>query len=147
MISSFKDKYRFLSNFWPSPFTYDGILYPTNEHFFQAMKTNDKAQRRLISEARTPGLAKWMGRQTVLRIDWPQINLNVMLYGLRKKFQNKELAAELAATFPHTLVEGNWWHDNLWGNCYCQKCKGIEGQNLLGLSLEQIRLEILTEGR
>lgn len=145
MIVDFRNEYRFLSNFYESPFIYDGILYPTNEHFFQAMKTKDKVQRRLISEARTPGLAKWMGRRIVLREDWANIRLDVMLYGLRKKFSIPELAAKLAATYPHALVEGNWWHDNLWGNCNCPKCKNIEGQNLLGLSLEQVRLEILTE--
>ena len=41
MIVEFDGEYEFLSNFYHSPFTHDGITYPTNEHFFQAMKTLD----------------------------------------------------------------------------------------------------------
>lgn len=146
MINDFsKKEYRFLSNFYTSPFEYDGILYPTNEHFFQAMKTTDKVQRRLISEAGTAGLAKKMGRKAVLRSDWKKIKLDIMLHGLRKKFQNPELVAKLTATFPDCLVEGNWWHDNYWGDCWCAKCKNIEGQNFLGFLLEHVRLELINE--
>ena len=38
-IGEFDGKFRFLSNFYPSPIFYDGILYPTVEHAFQAAKT------------------------------------------------------------------------------------------------------------
>ena len=39
MIAEFDGKYAFLSNFYPSIFTHDGIEYPTVEHFFQKKKT------------------------------------------------------------------------------------------------------------
>ena len=38
-IESFHDEYRFLSNFWPVLIDYEGIVYPTSEHAFQAAKT------------------------------------------------------------------------------------------------------------
>lgn len=38
------------------------------------------------------------------------------------------------------IVEGNYWHDNYWGNCTCDKCKNIEGQNKLGKILMKIRM-------
>lgn len=139
MITDFRGKYTFLSNFFPSPFIYDGIEYPTNEHFFQAMKTEDSVQRRLISEARTPGLAKRMGRKAVLRPNWGEIKLDIMLYGLKKKFQDPALAAKLRTTHPKRLIEGNWWHDNYWGDCSCTKCKDIPGHNMLGVLLEIVR--------
>ena len=55
MIIEFEDEYAFLSNFYPSPFTHDGITYPTNEHFFQSMKTLDITERKAIAAAETPG--------------------------------------------------------------------------------------------
>ena len=33
VISQFTDEYRFLSNFYPSPFTLNGSMYATVEHW------------------------------------------------------------------------------------------------------------------
>ena len=60
MITEFDGKYAFLSNFYHAPFTYDGIEYPTNEHFFQAMKTLDQEERKKIAAAASPGKADEM---------------------------------------------------------------------------------------
>ena len=38
-IPEFSGKYNFLSNFSNSPIKYEGIVYPTVEHAFQAAKT------------------------------------------------------------------------------------------------------------
>ena len=43
MIAMFDGKYAFLSNFYPSPITFDGITFPTVENWFQAWKTEDPA--------------------------------------------------------------------------------------------------------
>ena len=37
------------------------------------------------------------------------------------------------------LIEGNNWHDNYWGKCYCAKCTKIDGQNKLGAILMKLR--------
>ena len=92
MITEFDGKYAFLSNFYHAPFTYDGIEYPTNEHFFQAMKTLDQEERKKIAAAATPGKAKRMGRQVQLREDWEEIKEAVMLEGLYLKFADEQLA-------------------------------------------------------
>ena len=86
MIKEFSGAFEFLSNFWNSPFVYDGITYPTNEHFFQAMKTLDPKERAWIASAETAGIAKRRGRTCALRPDWEQIKEEVMLTGLRLKF-------------------------------------------------------------
>lgn len=39
MIDSFRGQYRFLSNFFPALCNYEGIVYPTVEHGYQAAKT------------------------------------------------------------------------------------------------------------
>jgi predicted NAD-dependent protein-ADP-ribosyltransferase YbiA (DUF1768 family) len=38
MIDSFKGRWSFLSNFYPSKITYKGITYPTVEHYYVAQK-------------------------------------------------------------------------------------------------------------
>jgi predicted NAD-dependent protein-ADP-ribosyltransferase YbiA (DUF1768 family) len=63
-----------------------------------------------------------------------------MLAGLELKFGcNADIRKALLATHPQELVEGNYWHDNYWGNCLCPKCTHIEGQNHLGKLLMKIR--------
>ena len=37
-ITSFRDQYRFLSNFHQNPVTLDGLTYPNGEAAFQAQK-------------------------------------------------------------------------------------------------------------
>jgi len=58
MIKNFKDDYSWLSNFSPHGFYYAGLWYPSNEHFFQAMKTLEQPKRVIISKTNSPGIAK-----------------------------------------------------------------------------------------
>jgi predicted NAD-dependent protein-ADP-ribosyltransferase YbiA (DUF1768 family) len=67
-----------------------------------------------------------------------------MLWGIREKFKNEELKQLLNETGDEELVEGNWWHDNFFGVCTCEPCKG-SGQNNLGKILMKIRTEIRNE--
>ena len=142
MIIEFEDEYAFLSNFYPSPFSHDGIEYPTVEHFFQGAKTLDIKERKAIAAAETPGLAKRMGRSVQLRSDWEKVKAYYMELGLRLKFTDKDLAEKLLATGDEELIEGNWWHDNTWGSCYCAKCSRIAGRNMLGMLLMELRKEL-----
>lgn len=142
MISVFDGKYAFLSNFYESPITHDGITYPTNEHFFQAMKTLDINEKKKIAAASTPGQSKRMGRTVTLRSDWEVVKSYYMELGLRLKFQNPDLAEQLIATGDEELVEGNIWHDNCWGNCTCEQCANKPGENRLGKLLMEIREEL-----
>lgn len=142
MICEFENKYAFLSNFYASPFTHDGIMYPTNEHFFQAMKTLDIDERKKIAAAETPGLAKRMGRNVQLRSDWEKIKVDIMMLGLRLKFKDPELAAKLIATGDEELIEGNWWCDQFWGSCNCSKHIRTPGRNVLGMLLMELRKEL-----
>ena len=80
------------------------------------------------------------GRKIQLRDDWKVVKRPVMHLGLVLKFTNNyELAKSLVATGSKLLVEGNCWHDNYWGNCYCNKCEGRVGENNLGLLLMSVR--------
>jgi len=134
MIDSFRGKYRFLSNFYPSAITMGGIIYPTVEHYFQAMKTTSITQRKEIAKAHSPGSAKRLGRRILLRKDWELVKINFMVEGLLEKFTTHlELREKLLKTAPHQLIEGNTWGDRYWG-----MYKG-RGQNILGHTLMLIR--------
>lgn len=142
-IDSFEGKYYFLSNFSNS-YVYDGlgIEYPTVEHYFQAAKTLDFDTRLKIAAAPTPGKAKRLGRHVNLRSDWNMIKTDVMRSALRIKFSQPSLRDKLLETGDAWLEEGNTWCDNIWGNCKCEKCKNIVGENRLGRLLMEIREEL-----
>ena len=143
MITSFKRKEtRFLSNFYPVTVTLDGEQYAAVEDAFQAAKTLDMKQRRLIQLCQTPAEARKCGRRVTLRPDWNEIKLDVMLQLLRQKFSRPDLKALLLATEDAVLIEGNTHHDNFWGNCTCKRCAEIEGENHLGKLLMQVREEM-----
>ena len=141
MINCFENEYEFLSNFYEHPITYNGVVYPTNEHFFQAMKTPVLSEHLEIAAAATPGRAKRLGRKANLWSDWEEIKEDIMLQALRLKFADPALAEKLLATDGKYLIEGNWWHDNYWGVCSCEKC-GHQGRNRLGELLMKVREEI-----
>ena len=80
MIGSFHAEHVFLSNFSESPIIVDGLLYPTVEHAFQAMKTFDVKARADIAATPSPGNAKAMGRRVRLRKDWEEVKDDIMLH-------------------------------------------------------------------
>lgn len=134
-VFEFSSQYRFLSNFWFSPFVYDGIVFKTVEHAYQAAKCVDDADIKKILDAETPGMAKRIGQTVQMRPYWDNIKLEFMLEFVRAKFQqNPDLMQKLKQTSGE-LVEGNYWGDVFWG-----VCKG-KGQNHLGKILMQVREE------
>ena len=147
MIKEFRGKYFFLSNYFDSPIPCEllnGEVMPaqTVEHYFQAAKTETMEEYKAIAATLTPGQAKRLGRHVTLRTDWEEVKEQLMLDALRKKFEIPALREMLLITGDEELVEGNTWHDNTWGNCSCDRCKDIEGQNKLGKMLMQVREEI-----
>lgn len=140
MIRSFHGQYGFLSNFWPSPILYNGTIWPTVEHLYQACKVGNQPPAEVAALA-SPGEAKKWGRRVPLRPDWEDVKVKVMLFCLRMKFAQPGLREQLLATRPHELTEGNTWHDNVWGDCACPKCRGTMGNNLLGRLLTIAREE------
>ena len=138
-ILEFKGENSWLSNFAPCMFTYQGISYPTTEHFYQAWKF-DVDKRAKVAAAPTPGKAKQMGSKAKLCWNWDTVRVEVMKTALEYKFvHNLHYRSLLKATGNANLVEGNWWHDNFWGNCNCPKCREITGSNMLGKLIMDIR--------
>lgn len=140
VIDSFSQLNAYLSNFFPSPIMVGGIEYPTVEHAFQAAKTIDPDEQRWVREAGTPGMAKRRGRQVQIHGNWSRIRASVMAELLMRKFtQHPRLKRLLIETGNATLIEGNTWHDQYWGDCRCAKHQGTPGKNLLGALLMELR--------
>lgn len=137
-IDAFSGKYRFLSNFWPTPVTYEGVQYPSTEHGYQAAKSFDPTIRAEIAADSSPGRAKKRGKSIALRDDWENVKLKVMEDLLRLKFIDAELREKLLATGDASLVEGNDWGDVFWGVC------GGVGENHLGRLLMKVRAELIS---
>lgn len=149
MINKFAGDYAFLSNFYKLtwPIHWRGINYPTVEHFFQAMKTCDFNERLMIANCQAPNEAKRLGRKVKLRKNWPDIKDIVMEMGVLLKFtMNMDIADKLISTGNTPLVEGNYWHDNYWGNCMCPKCVDVVGMNHLGVTLVIVREKLACIG-
>ena len=139
-IDRFKGEFEFLSNFYKCKML-EG--YPTLEHAFQAYKTNDCNDREKIKNLETPGKAKRYGRKVTLRPFYELKKNNIMQKLLTLKFfRNEDLKKLLLDTGDSLIIEGNNWHDNYWGNCICEKCKNIKGQNVLGKQLMKVRCNL-----
>jgi len=137
-IKEFRGEYSWLSNFAPCEFEYQGIMYSSTEHFYQAWKFSAEERPRIAALA-TAALAKEEGKKAELCWDWSTVKLEVMKVALEEKFKIPKFKNLLLSTGNATLVEGNWWHDNFWGDCYCPKCKGKPGINFLGKMIMAIR--------
>jgi ribA/ribD-fused uncharacterized protein len=133
MISSFSGEFAFLSNFHPARVVFDGVVFPTVEHAFQAAKSTNREDWCFIAALRTAGQAKRAGRKVQLREDWEHIKIDVMTELVFQKFSDPDLRQQLLATGDRELVEGNTWNDRFWG-----VCKG-KGENHLGKILTFVR--------
>lgn len=138
-IDQFRDKYFFLSNFAPSPITYQGISYLNAEAAFQAQKCLSEEEKLDFTNL-SADEAKKLGKKVTLREDWKEVRISVMEEIVREKFlQNPSYANALAETGTLDLKEGNHWNDTFWG----VGSQSGEGENHLGRILMKIRAELL----
>lgn len=134
MITSFSGEYRFLSNFWMAPVTYEGITYPSSEHAYQAAKSLNPVIREVFFMLDSPAEAKRMGQQIIMRPDWEDVRINVMRDIVTAKFeQNEDLMDLLMATKGRDLIEGNTWGDRFWGQCPIGNGRNELGKILMGI--------------
>ena len=146
-ISGFFGPYRFLSNFWPAPVTYEGVLYPSTEVAYQAAKCVIRKDRELFIHA-TSSEAKQIGKRVIMRSDWDDVRESIMSDLVDQKFNKHiDLRDQLLATNKKQLVEANTWKDTFWGVYYkYQRSSGtyecLGGQNKLGEILMKVRATI-----
>jgi hypothetical protein len=128
--------YDFLSNFYTSTVRFEGVLYPTVEHAYQASKTTDLRLREIIKRAANPLEAKKLGKCLKLREDWESVRIEIMRKLIREKFENPFLGHLLLKTDDAKLIMNNKFNDRFWG-----VYKG-SGENWLGKILEEVREEL-----
>lgn len=134
MITEFRDKNFYLSNFYSSPVTYNGITFQNAEAAYHSQKDPARANE---FKNLNPSEAKQLGRRVRLRKDWESIKLDIMYKIVTEKFrQNPKLAKKLLDTSNKTLIEGNTWNDTYWGVC------NGKGNNHLGKILMRVRKKL-----
>jgi N-glycosidase YbiA len=134
-----KPLYGFLSNFHRCPLTvtseFGTYEYPTNEHFYQAMKANKFEHHMWIRAAPHPFYAMKCGRllrKADFRKFWDKQKLHYMKIGLTAKFEDPHLRARLLNTGDAILHEDSPT-DMFWGK---------KGEDWLGRLLMEVREEI-----
>ena len=138
------------SQWFLSPFTLDGIRYPTAEHFMMAAKARlfgDRKNEELILGASHPKQAKEFGRK-VRGFDesiWIRERYRLVVEGNLAKFsQNPKLKDFLLGTGKRVLVETSPY-DRIWGiglsadHPDAEKPAAWKGPNLLGFALMEVR--------
>lgn len=161
MIERFWEQYRWLSNFWEVEIEFDGITYPSVEHYYVAMKV-DKPQkikleinkkladvymdiqqlREHISKIDTASKVKKFGQEQIsVRKDWDDLKISVMKYGLEQKYSQEPFRTKLIETGNEYIQEGNVWNDTHWG----VNLDTGEGKNILGKMIMKIREDLLKD--
>jgi len=138
-----EEPYGWLSNFERTPFEVDGIMYPTNEHYYQSEKANNHIMNLYIREAPNATVAMVLGQQIErnkhlqkhMVEDWENKKLRVMLKGLQHKFKDPILRKRLLSTGDAILHEDN--PDDF----YWAIADGT-GESWLGKLLMQVRDEL-----
>ena len=139
-----------LSQWWPSPFTVDGVRYATAEHWMMAAKARlflDAEAERLALAAEHPAEAKKAGR-LVRGFDdtvWARESFRIVVEGSVHKFAaHPELRGFLLGTGERVLVEASPL-DRVWGIGLAATDQGAgdperwKGPNLLGFALMEAR--------
>ncbi|MFV0127508.1 NADAR family protein [Streptomyces sp. HMX112] len=139
-----------LSQWWPAPFTVDGVEYATAEHWMMAAKARlfgDTDAERQAVRAPNPALAKKAGR-LVRGFDettWKRERYGVVVAGSAHKFgQHPRLRDYLLGTGDRVLVEASPV-DRIWGIGLAADDERAHdpfrwrGLNLLGFALMEAR--------
>lgn len=136
-ISFFDDNYDFLSTLYESPVEYEGVIYPSVEHAFQASKTNEEKDIQKILSISSPLKVKVLGKAIKEKEGWKENQYNEMYKICLNKFKNnEELKLALLDTKDMNLINGG--EDTYWGYSKDKEC----GDNNLGKILMEIRKEL-----
>ena len=132
--------YGAFSNLYPRPIEFEGRIFPTSEHAYQAGKAQKPAVREWILSAPTPALAAMAAHGLYVWDvvpDWAKIKFDRMRAVLRAKFdQHADLKELLMSTGNARLVEAGTVNNavnRLWGEV------DGKGENMLGVMLMELR--------
>lgn len=141
---------RWLSNMAYVNIEYVGIIYPSIENFYQAMKYNESScmfvdwtpkrvyLREHISTLKPHEAKKFSREKEWTNMKFEGRKLEIMLYAQRKKYSQEPFKSKLLSTGDNLLGEGNWWGDKFWGVDIGTRI----GENNLGRIIMQVREEL-----
>lgn len=138
------DGFECFSNFSIYPLMYDGKLWPTSEHAYQASKFDDQKIKDEIFNAESPLDAFNIGRDSknILKKDWFQIRVKIMEDIIRQKIkQYPDIYKKLIETGKRDIIEASPV-DSFWGWGPDKK-----GENNMGKIWMKLRSEILTKNK
>ena len=140
----------YLSNWWAAPFEFDGVRYPTTEHFMmyqKALMMGDHAVAEQVLMATSPAQVKALGRK-VKNFNprlWDDQKFDIVLQGNLAKFRAyPDLLNRLLATGDSIIAEAADY-DRVWGiglsagDARARDPAQWRGQNLLGKVLMEVR--------
>lgn len=141
-IDIFREKYDFLSNYFPASLTIQGISFCNAEAAYQASKCANPEDR--LQFAQLAGNDAWkLGSCVSVRKGWKNIRIDVMREVQFAKYtQNPMLAKYLIETGDKPLIHGNIHGDTFWG----ADSRTGEGENHLGKILMELRAEFRENG-
>lgn len=143
-----------MSQWWPAPFTENGVIYKTAEHYMMAHKAllfgDEEIAARIVAKD-SPKDVKDLGRQ-VRNFDpekWDKHKYEIVRQGNLLKFsQNEALKQFLIQTTNKVLVEASPV-DPVWGIGLAEDHENANnpakwrGENLLGFALMEVRDNLL----
>ena len=143
-----------MSNFFPAPFTHDGVRYISSEQFIQSTKAKffgDLETQEQILSCATSWECKELSRQirNVVEAHWDEVAGDLCYPGIRAKFQQNPYVLDtlIRRTGSKRIAESA--ADRLWGSGrslgdpLCLDTSNWISQGLLGQILENIRDEFV----
>ncbi len=146
----------FLSNWYPSSFEVDGILFSSSEQYImyrKCMLFGDVESAEMVMKTDDPALQQDIGRKAKGYNDvvWSASRQAIALNGILEKFRQNEILRELLkATEDAVLVECAW-SDKLWAcgvGINSEDRMDISkwrGGNILGFTLMEVRNQLRSE--
>jgi hypothetical protein len=140
--------YGVFSNLYRCDIEFEGAVYPTAEHAYQAGKPRKEQVREWLMAAPTPALLAMAAHGLYVwdvRPEWSKVKFDRMFRILRAKFsQHSHLRETLMNTGDARLVEAGTVDNavnRLWGEV------NGKGKNMLGVLLMRVRSELQVKGR
>ena len=142
---------RWLSNMTYVDIEHQGIIYPSTENFYQAIKYDKDdfceevdyliTVRKYLATVKPHEAKKFSRKYQMTNSKFEDNKLKIMLYVQRKKYSQEPFRSNLLGTGDCHIEEGNYWKDLYWG----VDLKTRKGENNLGKIIMQVREEIKQE--
>src|SRR5438876_304252 len=125
-IRFYTPEFYVFNNFSAHAVEFQGVLYPTSEHAYQAAKCTDPGGREAIRDARSPLQAKLLANETYRAVkdpDWGSKKVTILEEILRAKVAQHIEAQEALRKSGHEQIVEDSPTDYFWG-------EGADGSGL-----------------